>query len=624
MKRLLFLAVLAPALLLGQANPETFNIKSPGNKTKKKCGDYISIYNRLPVEVRYGVDVMDGMIYFYFPNRYYFDLLFDKNADGIAVDIVWRDQYKCYENNSFTKSWANRGHLMPPMYKKEMLQKLTTNEEGFLLIEYAELPPGFNPLNIECNLLVLQKKYLCGYHSFSKLDYNNWDLLEMGLYKDSLSAEDLQNRYKEISKVLRFTIPFEKSKTEFNAENIKPLYDSLELTDYNIKEIVIKAYTSVEGPLASNLEIQKGRANSIVAALQSYQLPEIISQVSARENWVEFLNDISDTGFEYLKKKSKEEIKHALTDTKLLNEIEPILKTHRKALVELRLQKRFSDEENDPDVLRRFFDQSIQNQNIQEALYIQQVIFEKVRNQNIPDDFIGQLEVPETALYGPLLNNLAIFNYEMNDIFLYENIANFERLLSILPDNPKIKYNLTALKIKAWTQGELITNQQDIKKSIDELEKSGIDKSLVRRLKVNYHIILTEHLHLKKDYRNKNKSLKEVYWLYSRLNLDDKDLLSLAKYLSIYSKFDWAESVLLNRITDFDADEELIFYYLKLTINNYKKTKQSQYRTFMLNAIDKSNERFCDIFLPKPQGGYTFQLLDNEFLKKTYCENCSY
>ena len=582
----------------------------------------MSIYERLPIEARYGIEIEHNTIYFIFPSQYYFDLLFDKNNDGIAVDIVERDQYKCFQKNSFTKSWANRGYLMPPMYKEEMQKNSVPNELGYVVIKYGKLPDHFNPSSIECNLLVLQKKYLCRYHAFSNLEYTNWDLLEMGMYRDTITSTELAEKHYEISKTLNFTIPFEKNKVVFETIDIQPLYDSLSLTDYFIKEISIKAYTSVEGTLEKNIKLQNERANSIAKALQSYQLPEIDTYISANENWVEFLNDITDSKFSYLLDLSKEEIKAKLNEPNLLNEIEPILENHRKALVQLKLQKRFTKEENDPEAIKTYFDQNIQTRNINEALYLQEIIFEKIRDNQLPNDFIGKLEIPQESLYGPLLNNLAIFSYENNDLYLYDNIMNFEKLLTILPNNVKVLYNLTALKIKAWTEGELITNEKDILKSIQDLEKNGLEKSLVTRLKVNFHIILTQYNQINGDYKRKNSSLKQVYWLYSRLNLNDKDLLSLSKYLAVYSKFDWAESILTKRIHELDVDENLIFYYIRLTINQPNKTKQSAYRKFLLNAIDKNNQRFCDLFLPISQGGYTFQLLEDEYLRKNYCENC--
>ena len=620
--RILLLIVLFPTILLAQQKLETYDIKYPGTDLTKKCGDYLNIYRRLPMEARYGVEVVDNIIYFSFPSQKYFDLIFDKNTDGIAIDILRRSQYKCYKKNSFSNSWANRGFLMPPMYRKEMLTNQIPNENGFVIIQFGEVPKKFDPQNIECNLILLQKKYLCGNHAFSNLEFTNWELLEMGMFQDSLSENEFKEVHNEVSKTLRFTIPFKKDQDSFDPSNIKPLYDSLNITDYNIKDINIRAYTSIEGTTKRNIELQNERAESIVNALQSYQKPQISTTISANENWVEFLNDISDTRYSSMMNLSKDEIKSELSQGDLAEEMESILSHHRKAIIELKMQKKFTSEENDPGILLKFFDQNIASKNINEAIYIQSIIFEKIRDEQLPINFIDKLEVPKESLYGPLLNNFAIFNYEYNDVFLYENILNFEKLLQILPGNKKILYNLTVLKIKAWTHGELITNKDDIEKSIAELEKIGLNKSLIRRLKVNYHIILTQYYELKGDYKNKSKSLKEVYWLYSRLDLKDQDILSLSKYLAVYSKFDWATQVLKKRIDDINVLEDLVFYYIRLTINKPKTARQTEYRKFLLNAIDKNQIRFCDLFLPTAQGGYSFQLLNDEYLRKTYCENC--
>jgi outer membrane protein OmpA-like peptidoglycan-associated protein len=615
------ISVFIGATVFAQKNEPVHSIKPP---SQKKCEDYGYIYKRLPVELRYSTFVADRVIYFYFPSSRYLNLLFDKKKDGIAIDIVSRNQYRCYEKNQLNKSWASKGMLLPPIYKAEMLANSRTNENGEIVIRYGELPAKFDESDIECNLLVVQKKTMCGYHNFTQINYANWGLLEMGLYRDSLSHDELATQHKEISKTLHFEVPFEKGKVSFSEEEIRPLYDSLELTDYNIKELTIRAYTSVEGSAEKNIEIQNGRAESIVKALQSYQNPEIRYEITARENWVEFLSDVKDSMFNYMIALTKEEIKAELEKSDVADRIEPILADHRKAVITLRLEKKFSDEETNPAVLKTFFDQSVREENIAEAIYIQELIFANIRDENIPSDFIGQLEVPKETQYGALLNNFAIFNYQTDDAFLYENIVNFEELLDFVPDNIKIKYNLTTLKIKARTEGELITSNEDLKKSIDELKEMGLDKSLLRRLMVNYHIILTQHYQNEGNYKEKNKSLKEVYWLYSRLSLNDQDLLSLSKYLAIYSKFDWAEAVIKERVGQVDATEDLIYYYLQLTLWNPKNTKQDGYRVFMLNAIDKDDKRFCDLFLPKPQGGYSFQLLDDEFLRKTYCENCNY
>jgi hypothetical protein len=104
--------------------------------------------------------------------------------------------------------------------------------------------------------------------------------------------------------------------------------------------------------------------------------------------------------------------------------------------------------------------------------------------------------------------------------------------------------------------------------------------------------------------------------------LNDSDLVNLSKYFSHYSKFDWARKSLEPRVKAIDASEDLIFYYLNLTIFDKRFTTGPSYRTTMLNAVNGNRLRFCALFNSAEEGGISFQLLDNDFLKKTWCESC--
>ena len=110
------------------------------------------------------------------------------------------------------------------------------------------------------------------------------------------------------------------------------------MTDFNIKTINIKAYSSVEGSLERNIELQEQRANSIVEALQSFQKPTIKTKVTSSENWVEFLNDVKNTKHADVASLSKNQIKSKLVG-QLSKDLEPILRKHRKAVLELELEK---------------------------------------------------------------------------------------------------------------------------------------------------------------------------------------------------------------------------------------------------------------------------------------------
>lgn len=621
MRRILLFVLLAPLFLSAQDNSSSFKIKNPGSKQSKKCKKYFEVYKKLPSEVRYNVKVIDGEIIFYFPSEDHFRKIFDNKYDGIAIDIIRREQFDCGSENQLTDSWAYRGSPLPPVFWPEIEARMIVDSQNIVFVNFGKLPDQFDPLNVECNMLLIQKKYLCGYHTFSNIDYNKWGLLEMGLYRDSLSNREKSNQLENLKKLV-FQIPFEKNKTIFERTDIQPLYDSLNLTEYNIKKIEIEAFSSVEGTLNNNIALQNARSQSIVDALQSYQTEEIEFSTSSSENWEEFYQDIEGTSFQYLSRRPKGAIKNKLKGLEQSESMNAILSSHRKAIVKLELQKKFTILEISDNELIDFFDQSVQRQQLDRALYIQNFIFEKIEKKQLPDDFIGKLEIPKISFYGPLINNEAVFEYERNQGSISNHISVFEDLLFILPNNAKIKYNLVALKIKLWKVSKLPTLRKEIWELVRSLERSQLDRSLVTRLKVNYHIILTEILDHENEFKAKNSSLRQVYQLYRGLQLDDADLLILAKYLSIYSQFKWAEQVLSKRAYEASVSSKLSNYYLRLTIDKPKKLKQTRYRSLIDRILNTSKQTFCDLFLTTAQGGFTFQLLSNDSLKELYCQNC--
>lgn len=599
-----------------------YGIKNPLKDFEKRCASCKNTLQSMPVDVKFGTFAQEGYIYFIITDPSWFAQLFVKNGDGIAIDIIDKNWYICGKKNKLADHWAYHGYLMKPMYLKEMNANLFQLENGSYIVKYAPIPQGLNLDDLEYNLLLLKDKYLCHYSNFYDLRGEKWKLLEMGLFMDTLTENNIRSKTAMLSKEWRFEIPFEKNKSEYAQADLKPIYDSLQHNDFYIQSISIKAYSSVEGPLDNNIKLQQKRAQSIVKALQSFQLDTIVATINASENWVEFLEDIADSKYSYLKNLSKEEIKTKLENKQLSSELEPYLRKHRKAILHISLEKKVKYMEEDTSKLHKLFDELVTKKNIKEAIEVQQLIFTKVREHKIPNNFIKELEIPEKLEFGMLLNNTAVFNYRQAESDLFSTINQFQKLLELMPGNVRIRYNLCVLQLQAWIVGEAAVDPVKLKNEIISLEKAGIDPILIKRLMVNYHIILSEYQQRERNYVEKDKTVKYIYNNYTILNLSDRDALSLSQYFVAYHKYDWAEKLLAKYAIKIDVEEDLLFYYINLTIAQPKITAAKSYRAIMLNAINQNRERYCNLFKPFGKGGISFQLLDNEYLKKTYCENC--
>ncbi len=610
----------------GQSN---YGLLPPTSKSQQKCVACTKMLSTKPREVQFGVlRDNDDNLFFVVNNKEWFEALTKAGINGLAVDVVSRDRYDC-SKKLIKKRSGFKGHLLPPLNMKEIKQNSLPSENGELAVKVGVLPRIYRDKEVEYNIVFLKNKYVCFYNYFYNIKSYRWDLLDMGIYFDTLTYKSQldksmsdQEKYLLQHKTMRFVIPFKKNKAEFSEQDIKPLYDSLKLTDFDIRKITIRAYSSVEGNVDRNIELQQERAQNIVSALQAYQQPTIETKIEAAENWVDFLNDITGTSYNYLTKLTKAEIKEKLNDKKLAKELEPVLEKHRKAVVVLELSKKNKYKGLSADELVSLFEKSVSEKNLEQAIELQNSIFEKVRSHETPVGYLDKLEIPQKSEFSILLNKNYVFKYMMNETDVYNTLKQLNDLRDLIPQDGHIRYNICALKFKVWLLGASGITPADFKKGIMSLGKYGIEQSLIRRMLINYEIVQCEYYMQEHDYARIDHSLRYINSNYRYITNTDQDLLSLAQYFTSYARYDLAVKLLKNKVNQVDVDEDLLFYYLNLTLIDNKLINRPDYRAILLNAININPSRYCELFNSSSKGGITFQLLDNKFLRDTYCENC--
>ncbi|MDO7171053.1 hypothetical protein [Mariniflexile sp. AS56] len=604
---------------------DKFGIIFPGNDRDQKCQECIQVFNQKPKEVQFSIVRDQNRLYFQVNDKAWFQKLFKNAQDGLAIDVVSKEIYGCDE--IIIGNPQIKGELLRPVFTPKLRGSLKPYGENLFRVHVGNVPEALVSKELEFNILFLNNNNLCRYYWIYHLESYPWDLLDMGLYLDSLTYNPKE--IKTISdtevvirnKTLKFKIPFEKNKAAYSQGDIKPIYDSLRLTNYDIKAIKIKAYSSVEGSLERNVKLQESRANSIVLALQSFQKATIKTEVSSSENWVEFLNDIKGSNHENLIELSKSKIKEQLNDG-LAVELEPILKNHRKAVLELELERKDKYENMSPDELMSKFNATIKSEAISDALEIQNSIFEKLKNKVVNPDFLGKMEVPKQSKFVKIFNKNSAFRSVLDvrqSLIVYNELLELEKLA---PKDGEVKYNKTAIMIKLWRHKALPVDEAKLKGEIAALKSYKIDAALIDRMMVNFHIIKAESFMRERDYENKDKSVAFINSHYKNFPLSDYDYLSLAQFFSYYANSTMSVKLLENKAKSIDINEDLLFYYLNLTLIDNELTEDSNYRTIMLNAINMNKERYCKLFNSIDKGGVTFQLLQNDYLNDAYCENC--
>ena len=92
----------------------------------------------------------------------FFKSLFNASNDGIAVDIIQKNQYECGNHNLINNNLPNRGYLLKPWWASKIYRKNLVDKERprSLLIELDELPQGISD-DYELNLVLIQDNHVC-------------------------------------------------------------------------------------------------------------------------------------------------------------------------------------------------------------------------------------------------------------------------------------------------------------------------------------------------------------------------------------------------------------------------------------------------------------------------------
>jgi hypothetical protein len=627
------------------------------DRTSPIVEEFYELWKTMPKEVLFGVDIhKNGEVYFSMSNKKWFYRLFLNSKDGVAIDLVSRDIYDCGETNIEHESWQ-RGEWTKPVFLKDLTENIRDLGNGYIKIKVGEVPEHLKDKELEGYIGFIKNGKVVHYQSFVNIDRSVFQILPMGLFTDD------HVKYEEETKIItdskpaiytkkmQFVIPFQKNKYDYNSADIQPLYDSLHLIDYTINKIIIRAYSSVEGSEEINRHLQEKRADAIVKVLQQFQNAKIETEISTAENWVEFQEDIKNTPFENLSSLRNPDIKGKLFDKDFASKLEPILQNHRKAIITIFLDKRTGFEDSkDPSSFLGQFKKAIQERNIEKAGSIQKEVFDRISDNRLPSAYLNKLEIPEEKPYISLLNNQTIYQYlisnqKKENMFekgiqnvekarnkSYSSIVDYDfealeqliKFQQIEPENAKLNYNICSLKFNIWKFDTTIVSSSVFWNEIMKVRNSDeIDVSLARRMIINYHILMSEQHQSRLEYRLKDIDVSFIYAKYKDLQLNDKELFSLVKYLTYYSREGEAKRIITERLGKIDIDEDLLFYYVNLMFFDKKSDSSFDFRKAVENAVGINEKRFCHFFDSIDKGGAGFSLFEKDHLRKFYCKYCN-
>jgi len=609
-------------------NTKSKKLKDPDPRNCKNCTnfkDYENLHNGLSVE--------GDKVYLEYSNIRYLKKLLKRPTDGLAVDIVQKEQYSSSDYNIMDNSVRNKGVMLKVLKKDKLFAKnlvplddpkKKNKKPNKLRVEMGIFPKGITG-DYELNLLVIQNGFVCKTVLRSYMEYTDNEAstpIEMLPMTESLAAIKPPYEPKSESALLTFNIPFEKNKSEFKQEDVKPFVDAMHEPDFNIDGLYLYAYSSIEGDSVNNAKLQRKRAESVTKVLEQMQHNKISPIIVTNDSWVLFQLEMEDGKYDYLTKLSKHEAIDKINHTKgLAEELEPNLAKERFAQVVMDVTYDISGAKEEKFCVVQF-NRIAKAGNTKQAYRIMDYIAEKIKQKKYAQTSLSALEIPNTdAKLVGLQMNKVYYNYVLNNkVVSDEDYKTILELQKIDGTNNTINYNALFCKIQLDSVLGSKSDQTDMQNKIDALYKSDIPKKLVDGLNMEWQFKIMDAIDSVPGAEEQRQAcIDKIKSFYNFKEGGSKqNALKLAYAFARGKDYKFASDFLEPYLNT--KDVKVLYAYIAIASHVPEKFFSHKF-SYALSEVKKQDPaKYCKLF---GNPFLSFQIMDNPDIKKAYREsNC--
>lgn len=577
----------------------------------KDCEKEYSTFSNLIMSMGNNLEIKGNEVILYYHNIDYFKKMFSNPTDGVAIDLISKNQMACGKPNELDVSPVYDGILLKPIYSQEMLANNTAESDYRVITKVGEIPAEYLDKDYTPSIILIKKGKACKYLYPSQTLSKAYDLRPIEpITKDELSVELLREGILQ-SQIVNYDF-----KTNVTRAVTNP-------TIYNYSEpihsIRILSYSSVEGDSINNDRLHKARANYIQNQLtRKLSVPNEKIEIDARENW-----SMMDFQLNYFEREELTSIPHdslksiLATDDKSLP-WDSLLFSQRRATAIINYEGQFNDSlsleslgafnlrtavaYNDPDLANKALYNMYNSKN-----YNPYILFEPQIREFIESN-------PKTICnYSALLSsNYSIDPYAVSS-FIHNCLVSVKKLDLDTRTNLLHLYTLVGkYLLDNWdVPSERLSNVIHPLK-IKKFSSTEIKNELI----LNLHLTFIDYFGQVNDGPNISKSFYFIADYFKTRSLEPEDDVDLALFFNKWSMYTMAIKHLLPRFEENKLNEDGVFVLAKtMNFTNYGN-ETGEYIEIHQKALEVNQKRWCRWI------NIDFQVKRNHKIKRLYCESC--
>jgi len=570
----------------------------------------------------------NGEIVFKYNDLKKFRRFMKGSKDGLAVDIIQPEQFQCGHDVIADYSRNNIGYMTKRVWSKKLYKKNIAPGEGRrnkvtkLEVVLGLMPEGLNPSDVELNLMVVKDKSVCANIPRSYVDNKIYDFVpRISLLPDTILASGMKEYSPSATKEkLTFKIMFEQGKSDYKPEEMKDVIAALNEPDFFIDKIFIRAYSSLEGSMATNNQLQKKRAQSIVSALEKNQNANIVDSIETAANLKDLQNAVRGTSFESLcDMDMNQAINYVNSNQKKL---EPYLRQTRYADITMDVTYDLRDAKKEQKYVLKQFNKAVEAKQLDLALSIQKYILKQVVAGRYDDRAVSEMNIPEGADYvGLNMNKVWLTQFIYSDPLDEDYRDRVDELNQQDLTNAYVDYNdiLCEVVVNDLSKEQYVAKLQS---RIDKLYNTPINMDVVDMLNIElqYQVMDIYKDSCGYDHPTVVKCLEKMKDIIKFDKLDWEKSLKFASIFINHSDYEYA----IHLLEPWIEDSRVPLVYISTYVTVCSKVEYKVHSNNFVKALERLKQMdpkyFCDLFKSDRLSMQTFV---NTKAKAVYCETCA-
>ncbi|MEL7268395.1 MAG: CAP domain-containing protein [Bacteroidota bacterium] len=585
-------------------------------KADAECNQLLGGKQNILVNMGNSISIEGDEVVFRYHNKHSVMRAMDHEDDGIAIDLVVKDQMDCGRANRLDASEIYDGVLLKPIYRDAFFAKNTASGDYRIIVSLGKVPEQLLGKELSPNMIFIKWGMKCNYVTPTTVPSGTYALKKI---KPILYTPNVKLKTEGIKNVVEMLFDFNSgSEIASNAPELSADMEELFALD-------IQSHTSVDGNVENNRDLHLRRAKFIKDYVaDKVDISKATVTIDAGENWDLLDYQLERLELDEIRKLPKPKIR-AFVNKESNGRLFYSLEEQRRSSAVLYTKGVWTEKdenhiysnllnglvlENMPLANRALVEMYKDSTNtffLEENFIMDRLFHKKELVQNV------------SAL---ILKNINAYSLKNIVFFVRTWLSRAEQLSKEAQKNLLNLYTITGRRMLfKWDLSAFNLKSIMHPKKVEPLFASYKSSDVVNPLFLNFHMTRIRFYGQINEYEKTGESFDFITDYYRQQSLTIEDDIALSLFFNNWSAYYNTNELLFKSYNDDKLNEQSAFILAQtVTAYPYHKSQDALKQSLILalhrKAISFNKIRWCSWM------DLDFQNLRNDSIKSLYCNTC--